>query len=661
MKRIRLAALQPSARPIPGRAARDPGSSPGDAAPVGPSPRANERSDPAGRPSPAAVRRALPVAEALAVERLFLSAASEGLFRTEPPAECGARVALKHAGRNIVLTLEPAPAPAVPRRLLRMEPDTGQVATVESARDLLGLLGENTANIAPETLRAIAEEVDQSILNEALCIAARASWNRSLASAARQAGDAGLTQHLARRLGAARASLALDQWASAGHPRYVLPKIKTGFRVRDVLDYSPEFRPGFPVRLAAVARQSVHVETLDERPPEALLADDLPEWLASWRASLAGQGLDPSDFVPLPLHPWQASRVAPRLFREHLRRGTLRLLDGPGLPCTATSSTRTVAPRTTSRLHLKLSLDARLTSVRRTISARSCEMGPRVTRLLEGVVADDARLARTVALAPELVGIHYVSGPGEDPALERQLAAILRADPARRVGPGEVAVPCTALSLASPIRGLPLLAELAAGGPGSEGESTETGAVLAGYSRYVRILVSGALRLYLVYGIALEAHQQNSFAVFDQDGQLCRFLFRDFGGLRIHEPTLHQRGLSLKVHPDRLTVVQERGPARAKLTHTLFHAHIAVLAEALARHFGVSERALWGPVAEAVDEAFQAAHGEADSEILAAERRALTREPWTTKAFLRMRLQDSAGDLEVATANPLVRWAEEPP
>jgi len=44
---------------------------------------------------------------------------------------------------------------------------------------------------------------------------------------------------------------------------------------------------------------------------------------------------------------------------------------------------------------------------------------------------------------------------------------------------------------------------------------------------------------------------------------------------------------------------------------------------------------------------------ELDSAILAEEQRALTCEPWTTKAFLRMRLSESSCDLDVAVPNPL--------
>ncbi len=645
------ASVEPPLRPA--RTAGEP-SDPQDGAQPGRGPwRETEELPGRGRtPSPTAVRRWIRVAEALAIERMFLSAVREGLLGPGSTAGDSSAATLAQVGPDTVLRLDQERSAAGTRRLLRHDRSSGVVGPVESAPELLGLLRDANPGRNPGAFRRIEVDVAESILNEALCMAERAEWSRRVAAAARRRGDANLADHFVRGAGARRASLDLDQWASSGHPRYVLPKVKRGFSPADVLAYSPEFQPRFEVPLAALARSRARVETLGETSPERLLDAWHPGWMSAWRERLAAEGADPRDFVPLPVHPWQAKRVLGNLFREHLREGSLRLLDGPPLTCTATSSTRTVASARETGLHLKLALDTQLTSVRRTISARSCVMGPRITRLLQDIRARDAALSEVLRIAPELAGVHYVTQAGEHAELERQLSTIVRADPGGLVGPDEVAVPCTALGLESPVTRQPLLTELMTG-------AREPTAILASFGSYVRTLLAGALRLYLVYGIALEAHQQNTFAVFDKCGRLRRFLFRDFGGLRVHEPTLREHGLTLEVHPDRLTVVQARGPARSKLTHSLFHAHVAVLAETLARHFRLGERALWQPVAEATEEVFEAARGETDAVVLEEERRALTGGPWTTKAFLRMRLEDSQKDLEAAIPNPLARGREE--
>ena len=48
--------------------------------------------------------------------------------------------------------------------------------------------------------------------------------------------------------------------------------------------------------------------------------------------------------------------------------------------------------------------------------------------------------------------------------------------------------------------------------------------------------------LYAKYGIALEAHLQNSIATFNADGRLNTIYIRDFEGLRIDEQFLNESG-----------------------------------------------------------------------------------------------------------------------
>ena len=46
--------------------------------------------------------------------------------------------------------------------------------------------------------------------------------------------------------------------------------------------------------------------------------------------------------------------------------------------------------------------------------------------------------------------------------------------------------------------------------------------------------------LYAKYGIALEAHLQNSISTFNADGRLNTIYIRDFEGLRIDEQLLNE-------------------------------------------------------------------------------------------------------------------------
>ncbi|MDN8847811.1 IucA/IucC family C-terminal-domain containing protein, partial [Staphylococcus aureus] len=63
-------------------------------------------------------------------------------------------------------------------------------------------------------------------------------------------------------------------------------------------------------------------------------------------------------------------------------------------------------------------------------------------------------------------------------------------------------------------------------------------------AEYSKALIDIALPLYVKYGIALEAHLQNSIATFNQDGSIHTLYIRDFEGLRIDKTYLNQAGYS---------------------------------------------------------------------------------------------------------------------
>ena len=59
---------------------------------------------------------------------------------------------------------------------------------------------------------------------------------------------------------------------------------------------------------------------------------------------------------------------------------------------------------------------------------------------------------------------------------------------------------------------------------------------------YSKAILGLVMPLYSKYGIALEAHLQNSVATFNHDGSLNTMYIRDFEGLRIDAEQLNQAG-----------------------------------------------------------------------------------------------------------------------
>jgi len=104
--------------------------------------------------------------------------------------------------------------------------------------------------------------------------------------------------------------------------------------------------------------------------------------------------------------------------------------------------------------------------------------------------------------------------------------------------------------------------------------------------RYVSLIFDAFIPPVLVHGIAFEGHGQNTLVRFDkQTGSLIGFVFRDFGGLRVHVPTLlASTGVMLDTLPNHCIVVSDVHDAYKRLYHTLIYTHLHRLIRVLGFH-----------------------------------------------------------------------------
>ena len=288
----------------------------------------------------------------------------------------------------------------------------------------------------------------------------------------------------------------------------------------------------------------------------------------------------------------------------------------------------------------------RLTSVQRTVSPKSAVMGPRLTRLLRTMVDLEAGFGGVLDIVPEEVGLHYLDPDGDDDRA-RHLAILYRGNPMARATPALFPVPVGSLFADSPFSGRPLATELVALAYGDSAE----GAVDF-FRRYAATVLGATLSSYLLYGIAFEAHQQNSFIMVNERYEPAQLLARDFGDLRVHGPTLRAAGLPLDVYRPGHTVYEDDEPVRDKLLHAVLLCHVVELALLLSRTYRHPQARFWDVLRQEVEQAFEHLRGRADSSRWLAERRALLEEDWPAKSFLRMRLSDTSDDVHGAMPNP---------
>lgn len=591
-------------------------------------------------------------------ERLLAAALREGLLVASPPSADGTTRFVPGAGGApdagaLVATAYDAGGSVLEARLaaLSAEPPgrTSARRPLPDAPALLAWLREAMPDLATDgSWTRLAEEIADSEANETLARRHRRAVTSALLEDAKREAHASLWSWLRARASQLDVPLWLEQYSAVGHPLHLAPKNRAGLEAAEVRAYFPEFQPVFPVTWGALARDAAQCECHPSLTSlTSWIAARLPASWASWRAWQREAGRDPADWVPLPLHPLQRERILPGILDAGLEASGFDL-EGPTTPCAPTLSVRTVVPQTGGLApHLKLALGVRLTSMRRNLSPRSCAMGPRISALLQEVLRRDAELRAGVDVVPELAGIWL---GGADPVRGgplRDLAAIVRENPSRCVGAGEIPIPASALPLTASISERPFLLEL--GGGGKEGGGLEA------FRAYAKLLLRPVLRLFLRYGILVEAHPQNSFLVVDARGRPQRLLLRDFGGIRIHEPTLRARGLDLDVHPDRLTVTDTWGVARRRLIHAVYQWHLGHLVTALSRYDGADPGRLWLQVREVTTRILDEHRGAVPAARWRDERALLLEADWPAKSSLRMRLADTQDEIHVPSPNLLKR------
>ncbi|HZW11827.1 MAG TPA: IucA/IucC family protein [Noviherbaspirillum sp.] len=516
-----------------------------------------------------------------------------------------------------------------------------------TASALLACIAPSVAAAASaDDLQRLIQELDNSVENDALCLNFRRTWRNELAEIT-QGGNNFIAA--LRNAGLTNPVLLLEQWGTLGHPWHPTYKTKLGLTTNDVVALSPEFSPTLNIPVAAIHADKAHATFAQDTGDYRLwFARTFPDVSRRWEACLTQHAQDPQHWLPLPLHPYQAQQLIPQKFAEELEAGHLLLLPGVDVPASPTMSFRTVVPEGSSELpHMKLPVSLRLTSVQRTVSPKSAVMGPRLTRLLTTIVAREHGFGGVLDIVEEAVGVHYID-PDNNDDRARHLAVLFRVNPMTKRTEELFPVPVGCLFADSPLGGRPLVSDLVARSFGDHADGA-----LQFFRKYADTVVSATLGAYLLYGIAFEAHQQNSFIMVDNSLAPVRLLVRDFGDLRVHAPTLQHAGHALVPYREGHTVFESNEPVRDKLLHAVLLCHLSELALLLARTYALSEDRLWKILRQEIENTFDRLQTRTESQRWAAERYALLEADWPAKSFLRMRLSDTSDDVHGHMANPL--------
>ncbi|MBO4207696.1 IucA/IucC family protein, partial [Micromonospora echinofusca] len=376
-----------------------------------------------------------------------------------------------------------------------------------------------------------------------------------------------------------------------GHPCFVANNGRIGFGVHEYHRYAPE--TATPVRLLWLAGHRDHTTftcaaDLDyDRHLRAELGDDT---LARFADVLTGLGLDPADYLLIPVHPWQwRNKLSVTFAGEVARRRLVYLGEGPD-EYLAQQSIRTFFNVTDPNRHyVKTALSVLNMGFMRGLSAAYMAATPAINDWLADLVDNDPILqgsGLTIIRERAAIGYRhrqYEAATDRYSPYRKMLAALWRESPVPTLEPGRRLATMAAL-LHTDADGRSLAAALVA----------RSGlAPTVWLRRYLDAYLVPLLHSLYAHDLAFMPHGENVILVL-HDGVVERVIFKDIA----EEIVVMDPDADLPPQVDRIRATVPEDEKILSIFTDVFDCFFRHLNAILATAGVLDEEAFWRTVAE---------------------------------------------------------------
>ncbi|AEE88108.1 siderophore biosynthesis protein [Francisella cf. novicida Fx1] len=535
---------------------------------------------------------------------------------------------------------------------------TKRETSLENIEELINWAKDNNPQINHDDWQQFEYELDNSFENELSMNIYRGLRQKQLANIINSANYLNLWQWLTTTMSKNQQLAFLEQWGAVGHIYHPGSKTKIGLSKFENILYSPEFENEVNIIFGAIHKNIAHIEIIDNRIDnyQNWMIINYPEQYKIWYHELDNRGLDSNNYLMIPIHPWQAEHILPAKHKCLIDCQQLIIINDCKYTTKPSMSFRTMLPVATKDKtlmpHIKLPVAIHATSVTRTVSPESVKTGPRISKILLEILAKENHLAKNMDILADIAGIHTTKACRKDDI--RQLSAIFRTNPEELLDSDEVACPLASLFVKTP-QNQALICDIL-----ELLDYNQPSQILAYFRKYTQITLTACLDLYLLYGIALEAHQQNTLVVF-KENMPQKLLIRDLGGMRLHLPSFEASGFHLPKDTFSLTFTNSQTITRRKFIHACLQSNIGELVIQLSSHYKIAEGRFWTIVKDEIHQRFEYLKPRISPDKYKQEYTQILEKPWSIKALTRMRLNDKLecdkddmqGDIYINLKNPL--------
>ncbi|MFE9605841.1 IucA/IucC family protein [Streptomyces hokutonensis] len=388
---------------------------------------------------------------------------------------------------------------------------------------------------------------------------------------------------------------AIETGMTEGHPCFVANNGRLGFGVHEYLSYAPE--TASPVRLVWLAAHrsraaftaGVGIEY------ESFLRDELGSvTLNRFRDTLLEKGLDPDDYLLIPVHPWQWWNKLTVTFAAEVARGHLVCLGEGDDEYLAQQSIRTFFNRSNPEKHyVKTALSVINMGFMRGLSAAYMEATPAINDWLAQLIDNDPVLKSTgLSIIRERAAVgyrhlEYEAATGRYSPYRKMLAALWRESPVSSLRDGE--------SLAT----MASLVHLDHEGASFAGALIERSGLtpVQWLRRYLRAYFTPLLHSFYAFDLVFMPHGENVILVL-KDGVVERAIYKDIA----EEIAVMDPDAVLPPTVERLRVEVPEDKKLLSIFTDVFDCFFRFLASNLAAEGVLEEDDFWRTVAEVTRE-----------------------------------------------------------
>ncbi|BDS11219.1 IucA/IucC family protein [Aureispira anguillae] len=386
-----------------------------------------------------------------------------------------------------------------------------------------------------------------------------------------------------------------------GHPCFVANSGRIGFSGVDYRKFAPEAQQPFSIIWLAGHKDNTHYAAIEDLPYKQLLKQELGEaLLADFNKELEDKGLSPTDFIFIPVHPWQWFNKLLLVFAKDIAQQKLVYLGESANQYLAQQSIRTLYNRDEpTKFYTKTALSIINMGFMRGLSPYYMKNTPAITTWINDLLEPDAYLQDCgFKMLGEVATVGYTNQHydqlGASCPYNKMLSALWRESPMLKKKPNQRLMTMAAF-LHVDYNGGAFLPQLIQASGLSVKEWLKA---------YLNCYFSSLLHCFFKYELVFMPHGENIIMILEDNVPVGIFM-KDI----TEEILLYNKEIDLPEQVQRILVETTDEMKLLSLFTDVFDCYFRFMSAILNEHTAFSEASFWELVADCISD-YQEAHPE---------------------------------------------------